>query len=83
MDKKYCPACGQDVPLERTLQGNYLLIGCKLCGLGLGVKLASADELRRFQAQEGNSLGRVEVVRRSMQHEPSPLPPSVEVAPKP
>lgn len=65
MDRKYCPSCGQDVPLERTLQGNYLMIACKNCGLGLGVKLASADELRRLSAADGPSLGRVEVVKRS------------------
>jgi len=65
MDRKYCPSCGQEVPLERTLQGNYLMIACKNCGLGLGVKLASADELRRLSAPEQPSLARVEVVKRS------------------
>lgn len=65
MDRKYCPSCGQEVPLERTLQGNYLMIACKNCGLGLGVKLASADELRKLSTPEQPSLARVEVVKRS------------------
>lgn len=78
MDKKYCPSCGQDVPLERTLQGNYLMIGCKLCGLGLGVKLASADELRRLSNPDAPSLARVEVVKRARALAPAvekPTPP--------
>lgn len=64
MDTKYCPSCGQEVPLERTLQGNYLMIACRNCGLGLGVKLASADELRKLSTPEQPSLARVEVVKR-------------------
>lgn len=77
MEHKYCPSCGQDVPLERTLQGNYLMIGCQLCGLGLGVKLASADELKRLSAAEdGPSLGRVEVVKRSVGIAPAVEKPS-------
>lgn len=77
MERKYCPSCGQDVPLERTLQGNYLMIACKLCGLGLGVKLASADELRRLSStDDAPSLARVEVVRRSMAISPAVEKPS-------
>jgi CheY-like chemotaxis protein len=65
------------VPLERTLQGNYLMIACKLCGLGLGVKLASADELRRLSStDDAPSLARVEVVRRSMAISPAVEKPS-------
>ncbi|MCB9527646.1 MAG: response regulator [Myxococcales bacterium] len=77
MERKYCPSCGQEVPLERTLQGNYLMIACKLCGLGLGVKLASADELRRLSAgDEAPSLARVEVVKRSLAISPAVEKPS-------
>lgn len=78
MERKYCPSCGQEVPLERTLQGNYLMIACRNCGLGLGVKLASADELRRLSAPETPSLARVEVVKRSRTISPAvekPAPP--------
>lgn len=88
MEHKYCPSCGQDVPLERTLQGNYLMIACQLCGLGLGVKLASADELKRLSAaDDGPSLGRVEVVKRSVGIAPAvekPSPPDPRsAAPRP
>lgn len=73
MDKKYCPACGQDVPLERSLEGKYLLICCEYCGLGLGVQLASAEVVRQYQSGEAGdsaeqpSLARVDLKKQTRQ----------------
>ncbi len=72
MERKYCPSCGMDVDLERSLEGSYVMTGCAICGLGLGVKLASADDLRRHERGDdleapgpaAGSLGRLGVVRR-------------------
>ena len=79
MDSAYCPACDQDVPLERSLEGAYVLIGCQLCGLGLAVKPATTDVIRQMQVagevtDDGAALGRVDVVKRKI-----PLSPAVEI----
>jgi CheY-like chemotaxis protein len=39
------------VPVEQSLEGDYLLTACTLCGLGLGLKVASAEEQRRIKGQ--------------------------------
>lgn len=82
METRYCPSCGQDVALENVLEGTYLMTCCANCGLGLGVKLASADVVRRYQAgesmEERSSLGRVELSKRRMAIAPAiekPTPP--------
>jgi CheY-like chemotaxis protein len=79
---RYCPSCGQEVPVEQALEGDYILTACTFCGLGLGLKVASADEARRFRAareqkgpatttQSGPALARVGVVRREMSVAPA------------
>jgi hypothetical protein len=47
---KYCPSCGQDVPLDATLEGAYLMMSCTNCGLGLGLKVANSEEIHLFQS---------------------------------
>lgn len=73
MEQKYCPSCGQDVPLETGLEGNYLLTSCAICGLGLGVKLASTEHVRRYRMGDSSepdptdpALARVGVVKRQV-----------------
>ncbi len=75
MQTKYCPSCGQDVRLESSLEGNYLLIGCAICGLGLGVKAASAEEVRRFkEAHSPDPVASAEAMLSSGEH--ARLPPA-------
>ncbi len=81
-EQKYCPSCGQDVPLETSLEGTYLLTSCAICGLGLGVKLASTEHVRRFRMGDSAdidptdpALARVGVVKRAVG-----LAPAVEKA---
>ncbi len=73
MEQKYCPSCGQDVPLETSLEAHYLLTSCAICGLGLGVKLASTEHVRRFRMGDSTepdptdpALARVGVVKREV-----------------
>lgn len=47
---KYCPSCGQDVSLDATLEGAYLMMSCTNCGLGLGLKVANSEEIHLFQS---------------------------------
>jgi CheY-like chemotaxis protein len=47
---KYCPSCGQDVPLDATLEGAYLMMSCTNCGLGLGLKVANSEDIHLFQS---------------------------------
>jgi CheY-like chemotaxis protein len=51
METKYCPSCGQDVELEASLEGSYVLHACRICGLGLGIKVATTQEVARFKSQ--------------------------------
>ncbi len=84
MERKYCPSCGMDVDLERSLEGSYVMTSCALCGLGLGVKFASADDVRRMQRGEADApaprggLARVGVVQKAQAIQPAverPTPP--------
>ncbi len=49
MAQKYCPSCGQDVPTETSLEGSFTMTYCSICGLGLGVKAATTEDLRRMR----------------------------------
>jgi CheY-like chemotaxis protein len=75
MDSAYCPSCDQDAPVERSLQGAYVLLGCELCGLGLGIKPATTDVIRRMKAagEVGDrvSTGRVNLLKREMASPPA------------
>jgi len=76
METSYCPACDQQVEQDLSLEGTYVLIGCGLCGLGLGIKPATADVIRRMTASEssetdGSALGRVGVVKRQVTLSPA------------
>ena len=83
MDTAYCPACDEQVELEQTLEGTYILTGCALCGLGVGIKPATEDLIRRMKAvantpNDGAALGRVGVVKREVALSPAiekPAPP--------
>ena len=89
MSKKYCPSCGQDVPLEHSLEGNYLLTCCENCGLGLGVQLASADMLRRYKQSQSQSVAKVGLAKRAdpiapvVERTPPPDPRTGDLSPKP
>jgi len=53
---RYCPSCGQDVPLDADLQGAYLLTSCALCGLGLGLKVATSSEVELASRPKGAAV---------------------------
>jgi CheY-like chemotaxis protein len=77
---KYCPSCGQDVQLEASLEGAYLLTSCANCGLGLGLKVASGEEsalMSRGGGLEASPSASVETraaLRASRSVTPAPVP---------
>ncbi|MEZ4468623.1 MAG: response regulator [bacterium] len=63
-DRRDCPSCGMQVELERTLESGYVLVACQICGLGLGVRPATAAEVRELNGESPDTLARVGVVKR-------------------
>jgi CheY-like chemotaxis protein len=62
-ERRYCPSCGTDVQLERTVEGTYVFISCQLCGLGLGVRPATAAEVREINGAGEPALAKVGLVK--------------------
>lgn len=53
----YCPSCGTTAPIEHSLEGEYLLSSCALCGLGLAVTRASRAVKQQYGATAHSSTG--------------------------
>jgi CheY-like chemotaxis protein len=53
----YCPSCGTTAPIEHSLEGEYLLSSCALCGLGLAVTRASRAVKQQYGAIAHSSTG--------------------------
>jgi len=63
-ERRYCPSCGTEVDLERSLESGYVFIACKLCGLGLGVRPSTSAEVRELTGPvDAGPLARVDVVK--------------------
>ncbi len=74
---RYCPACGQEVSLDAALEGAYLLLLCANCGLGLGVKVASSEEMHLVQ--NGTPVpASAGIARVGLQKKPVPVAGAVE-----
>lgn len=65
--ERYCPSCGQDVPVSKELSGSYVMLNCHNCGLGLGVGPATQAEVRALSgaASTDGALGRIATAKRA------------------
>lgn len=55
-----------EVDLERSLESGYVMVACRTCGLGLGVRPATAAEVRELNGEAPDTLARVGVVKRGL-----------------